>query len=305
MRNCPCTHRLNAVEIGEKWAYRERGRLPTTAVTIVAKSQKPRPTRIKVRFEDDQFEGAEEWTPIVRLRCSWEEKNSFLQREAELDALINSANPDDTEVIIGDEILRRIATDISYLDPYKHGILQIPSVTEACALLGWEPEKLLEGALLRDGQYLVPWRTSRKMIETLLRKFPSTTQQMFTEYKEYITEARNAEMYRQMLNSWAGEAEQRFEQLNAAERDSYGTDLINALKRLSGDGQAQLAMELDELRTFKVGALAALRDAAMEIERSQSQRAAKLRSAIYDLLDREQANLIAGIKDRPVDRYLR
>lgn len=74
-------------EAGERWAYRERGRMPLAEVTVLMVGTQSRSPKVKIRFEADEYEGRVEWVPFKRLRCRWEDRETFLTVESKWDAV--------------------------------------------------------------------------------------------------------------------------------------------------------------------------------------------------------------------------
>lgn len=170
--------------MNERWAYRERGRMPMTEVLVLAKSTKPKPTRIKVRFFDDAFEGAEEWVPIGRLKTLWGEHPDFLADEERVDALHAAGSPSNTEVLLAHEVFYYTGKgNFDFITPDTNGVAKIFDLSAAEELTGLSSADLTGHPLtyLREGVLLVPWSVSRSIMIALLNRNPRVVASLIAE----------------------------------------------------------------------------------------------------------------------------
>lgn len=233
------------MEVGEVWAYRERGRLPLREVRIIGLSKKPKPSRIKVYFLEDDFEGAAEWVPIGRLKTPWEEHAVFLADEERVDALHSSANPSKAEVLLTHEVFHHAGEgNFDLMSPDSSGVAEIQDLALAERLTGLTSAELTGHPLtyLRNGVHLVPWNVARSIMVGLLSKNPRVATRLVSEYEAEIESEAHEFRTRHFERFFAPTGEE-LERLLAQARDEsiYGPMLDLLREILEGAENASLA----------------------------------------------------------------
>lgn len=238
------------MEIGQVWAYRERGRLPLTPVEVLSFSQKSRPSRVKVVFVDDAFEGATEWVPLVRLKALWDDRGAFLEDEARVDALCDAGEPSEPEVFLADEIFSELGKrNFAFRSPDRFGVLEISDISLAAELTGRATEELLSDPLtyVRHESVLVPWQTAWMIVRSLVERNPRKVADLLSEYRSRLAKEQQQAREEQAISRWTIGADELRDRL-AALRERYTVrherDLLLEIIGESGNALLQDHVEL-------------------------------------------------------------
>lgn len=159
-------YRLDVMGVNECWAYGERGRMPMK-YWYSRNPQSPKPTRIKVRFLDDAFEGAEEWAPIGNLKTLRGEHIVCLADKKRSDVLYMAGSPSNTEVLLAHEVFYYGGKgNFDFITSDSNGVAEIYDLSAAEELTGLSSADPTGHPLtyLCAGVLLVPWRVSRSRV---------------------------------------------------------------------------------------------------------------------------------------------
>ena len=271
------------MEVGEVWAYRERGRLPLTPVEILALSQKPRPSRVKVEFTADEFEGATAWVPLGRLKSLWGAHEPFLEDERKVDALYEAGKPRVHEVYLSDNIFDEVGrNNFSFHPPDRFGVLEISDVALAAEQTGLSPDELLSDPLTysRAESALVPWQTAWAIVRSLIERNPRKVGDVLTRYRSRLAQELQEAKDEQTISPWTiGAAEIRVQLAAIRERFSVRHE-YDLLLEIIGESESALLQEHVELRAAAAEYEALLLEVLQVFKSRKSEEAADLRSRI-------------------------
>lgn len=169
-------HDLTGLTPGERWAYRHHSVESVVCVEIL-KLGSSRPPRVLVKFEDDEFEGRQEWVPPGRLKVPWVDVEGWLERERRWAALreASGAFRESSED-------RALSMLFDYLPDWdlarllyntNAGILEIPNVEALAADLELDRELLVGDpvSFVEDGSLFVPLSVTLLVAERLARRY--------------------------------------------------------------------------------------------------------------------------------------
>lgn len=238
------------MEVGQVWAYREPGRLPLRPVEVLSLSQKSRPSRVKVVFVADEFEGATEWVPLVRLKALWDDRGAFLEDEARIDALCDAGKPREPEVFLADEIFSELGKgNFAFRSPDRFGVLEISDISLAAEQTGMAAEELLSDPLtyVRNKSVLVPWQTAWMIVRSLVERNPRKVADLLSEYRSRLAKEQQQAREEQAISRWTIGADELRDRL-AALRERYTVrherDLLLEIIGESGNALVQDHVEL-------------------------------------------------------------
>lgn len=94
-------------EIGERWGYREKPRTAGGALREVEVLQlgPSRSTKVRVRWQDGEYSGMDEWISGVRLVVPWHDAAAFV-RDEELAIALVAAQPGPLDAVTVREVLQ-------------------------------------------------------------------------------------------------------------------------------------------------------------------------------------------------------
>ena len=263
-----------AMEPGERWAYRARGVDPLVEVEIKRLGTQ-KPARVLVRFVADDAEGREEWVPPARLKVPWAEVGEYRAREARWEAVdTHPGLRDAPEEYAIDQVFRSLIAPglATNVDRY-------PGVTSVTDVHGLAKRLELDEAILRaepvafveDGALYVPWATTELIVRRACELFPD---QILREVEADEDKARKEAMHGETITT-SGRNRHSFyiEPEQAAKWDAeqpYGKRMRDLLRQWCGDAAVERQDELAALReeVIRVDALLSeairtLRDAGL------------------------------------------
>lgn len=244
-----------------------------TPVRIVKLGQK-KPARVLCRFEDDEYEGGQEWLIPSRLVAPWDGLRGFLDREESLARLIAVGRPDDIESSALDIIEQRYLSDVARrrTPSGQWGLLDIVDVEGLATLTGLDKDEMTRDGWSHDGIWTVPLTTTRKVTVALARINADDLLRFVAREEESAREAaavgqwsrgRNptyiepeiaAEVfedfekpYFDLLRSWAGaEAKQRHDETRLWKHEAWRLYrlLDESIESLRKSGQRETAWQL-------------------------------------------------------------
>lgn len=155
------------MNVGERWAYREKAHThghPVLQVEILQFGP-PRRHKVRVRFIDGEYPGLDMWVPQVRLRVPWSEAEALLRDERSLIAAWEASD------ISRESLEYRAASEVFYAYPRPNGMLmgwgsyewslvRVENIEAAASDLGLEKSDLLAEPFAfvdRFGVYFAPW----------------------------------------------------------------------------------------------------------------------------------------------------
>lgn len=159
---------------GELWGYRARARDELTCVQVLKIGTK-RPPRVKIRFEDDQYEGRQDWVPPARLKTRWEDRAAFLTVEQRWhtveDASAEAAGTLEAEtcILVFDHL--QALEYIDWRSADRSAVLWIKDLAVFEAQTGLERADLLAypAAYSEDDQIVAPWPAVKVAAQALTR----------------------------------------------------------------------------------------------------------------------------------------
>ncbi|UTX53372.1 hypothetical protein [Leucobacter aridicollis] len=271
------------MEVGEVWAYRERGRLPLTPVEILALSQKPRPSRVKVGFTADEFEGATAWVPLGRLKTLWGAHEPFLEDERKIDALYEAGRPSEHEIFLSDDIFDELGKgNFAFRLPDRFGVLEITDVTVAARLTGMSSEELLSDPLTYStaGTVLVPWQTAWAIVSSLIERNPRKVADILSRYRARLAKEQQEARAEQAISRWTIGADEIRDRLAAIRERFTVRHEYDLLLEVIGESENALLQDHVELRAAAAEHEALLLEVLQVFKARKSEEAAHLRSRI-------------------------
>lgn len=125
------------MEKGEHWAYRETARSRTWhEVRILAVGAK-----VKVQFEDDSFEGRQEWVVRARLEVPWEQLQGRTDDERDMRALEAACTASKIEDWAYFLVLSHIPEEVAYTQ--SRGETEILDLSRVLSFVNMTAEELL------------------------------------------------------------------------------------------------------------------------------------------------------------------
>lgn len=150
-------------QIGERWAYRARANDPLVEVEVARIGVK-KPTRLLVRFMDEEFEGLRDWVPPARLKVPWSDVEEYRAREARWDRVYASSPERESIEEEGAQKVFDLVIDDGHatLDYRSDGVTRIHDVGGLAAKLQIGPDLLRSNpaSFDEDGDIIVPWPTT-------------------------------------------------------------------------------------------------------------------------------------------------
>lgn len=262
---------------GQVWAYRARRVDPLVAVEVLRVGTK-RPPRVLVRFQADEFEGREAWTPPGRLKTPWSQVQDFEAWEARWTAVI-AASPvrdtaeESTASLVFDELIDPQLATLGYNQ--TAGVAMIADVAGLARSLDLSADQLRADpvAFDDDGVLVLPWpvteviarRAAQRDPEPLLRSVDASEAQqrhnrihgrsfrvsrggpvrhLDAEYFAEADEQPHQRPYREVVRRWCGvEAVGRRDELTELRREvarlaGLVEDAVGALRRAGAAGAA-------------------------------------------------------------------
>jgi hypothetical protein len=159
--------------VGQRYAYRQRAHTrgePVRPVEVV-KEGPPRSQKVRIRWLDGEYEGLEEWVPMVRLVAAWDQADAFLEDERRvLRALAASGDAYGTlEWKAAQEVFFGLPEYVEVALGWNGGqqeLLFIENLDTTAPLLGLRPDELLaepEAFVDRAGWYKAPFPVALKV----------------------------------------------------------------------------------------------------------------------------------------------
>lgn len=128
------------MEIGERWAFRRGARSKTWHEVTILKIG----SKIKVRFEADEFEGKQDWVLPVRLEVPWGRLQDRERDERDLRAMEAACNASKIEELAYTLVLRHISEELVESNP--RGETAILDLDRLLALLKVTADELIKDA---------------------------------------------------------------------------------------------------------------------------------------------------------------
>ncbi|MPZ81983.1 MAG: hypothetical protein GEV28_16960 [Actinophytocola sp.] len=169
---------LSELTVGERWAYRKKGTDPVTCVEVVRLGT-GRPSRVQVKFIDDEFEGREEWAPPARLKVLWSGVDAWRESEDRWSRLREASecaldSPEENALLMVFEYLPDWnLLNVHYRDD---GIGRVSDLEALLVDLGLDRELIIGDpvSFREDDIWFVPRRVTQVIVERLTRKYADT-----------------------------------------------------------------------------------------------------------------------------------
>jgi len=170
------------MQVGEKWAYREKAYTPGWPVQAVEILQfgPPRSKKVRIKFVDGKYPGLDQWVPQVRLRVLWDDVDAWLRDER----LFSEACQASQEPM--SRTTRWAAWYAGYGYPVADGlhisypddsepIVEVSDLPAFAGSLGLDQNELLSkphAYLDRHGTYVAPWTVALSLAKRVAEVFP-------------------------------------------------------------------------------------------------------------------------------------
>lgn len=250
------------LEPGHTWAYRARWNDPLVAVRVVRIGVR-RPSRVLVRYVDDEFEGLEDWVPPARLKCPWQDVGVFRAREAKWEAVAAGSPRRDSPVesaamVVFEELIDPALATMRY--NATSGISHIHDLPALAAFLDEDPGLWqAPPSFVEDDALIVAWSVTERIARRAAARDPHRLL-LYVEREE--AQARREATYGHWYRAGHGEERHMSAETCAQFDEEQGMPVRAILREWSGQEPADLRDEIHSLR-LEAAAQAALARAAL------------------------------------------